>query len=93
MFPQQRPRAGLPDGTFSNQSSHFGYILEGLGVENFGKFYGHLIYFIAIWYIFVICGIFSRFGMLYHEKSGNPAPERVEGRKQVSYVCRKDGVN
>jgi hypothetical protein len=24
---------------------------EGLGVGNFGKFYGHLAYFMAIWYI------------------------------------------
>jgi hypothetical protein len=30
-------------------------------------FYGHLVYFMAIWYIF------SRFGMLYQERSGNPA--------------------
>jgi hypothetical protein len=30
-------------------------------------FYGHLVYFVAIWYIFY------RFGMLYQEKSGNPA--------------------
>jgi hypothetical protein len=28
--------------------------------------YGHLVYFVVIWYIF------HRFGMLYQEKSGNP---------------------
>jgi hypothetical protein len=28
--------------------------------------YGHLVYFVVIWYIF------SRFGILYQEKSGNP---------------------
>jgi hypothetical protein len=33
-----------------------------------GIFYGHLIYFVIIWYIFF------HFGMLYQEKSGNPAP-------------------
>jgi hypothetical protein len=33
----------------------------------FGLFYGHLIYFMVIWYIF------SHFGMLCQEKSGNPA--------------------
>jgi hypothetical protein len=33
----------------------------------FGIFCGHLVYFIVIWYIF------PRFGMLYQEKSGNPA--------------------
>jgi hypothetical protein len=39
----------------------------------FGLFYGYvgiscgnLVYFMVIWYIF------SRFGMLYQEKSGNP---------------------
>jgi hypothetical protein len=30
-------------------------------------FYGHLVYFVVIWYIF------SRFGILYQEKYGNPA--------------------
>jgi hypothetical protein len=34
----------------------------GIFVCNFGVFYGHLVYF-------------SRFGMLYQEKSGNPASE------------------
>jgi hypothetical protein len=32
----------------------------------FGKFYGHLVYFWVIWYIFVF------FGMLYLVKCGNP---------------------
>jgi hypothetical protein len=36
---------------FSNQKSHFGSILEGLGMEDGGLFYGHLVYFVAIWYI------------------------------------------
>jgi hypothetical protein len=69
----------LPDGTFSNQKSKFGYILEGLVMEDVGIFmailsilrlhgifYGHLVNFVVIWYIF------PRFGMLYREKSGNP---------------------
>jgi hypothetical protein len=30
------------------------------------KFYGHLVYFVAIWYIF------PRFGILDQEKTGNP---------------------
>jgi hypothetical protein len=35
-----------------------------------------LVYFIAIWYIFVVIGyIFSQFGMLYLEKSDNPAED------------------
>jgi hypothetical protein len=41
---------GLPDGLFLNQKSKFGYILEGLGMENV-IFYDHLEYFMAISYI------------------------------------------
>jgi hypothetical protein len=48
----------------------FWYILWPFGIF-YGHlvyiFYGHLVYFWSIWYIF------SRFGMLYQEKSGNPA--------------------
>jgi hypothetical protein len=34
-------------------------------------FYGHLVYFVVIWYIF------PHFGILYQEKSGNPgSPEK-----------------
>jgi hypothetical protein len=61
--------AGLPDGIFSNQNPYLGtfwrvlqwrswYILPAYGL--FCVFYGHFIYF-------------SCFGMLYQEKSGNPA--------------------
>jgi hypothetical protein len=46
----------------------------------FGIFCGHVVYFVAIWYILwpfgIFCGhlvYFSRFGMLYQEKSGSPA--------------------
>jgi hypothetical protein len=47
--------AGLPDGSFSNQKSKFGLILEGLAMEDVGIFYGHLVhfllfYFMDIWY-------------------------------------------
>jgi hypothetical protein len=35
-------------------------------LQPFGKFCGHLGYFMVIWYIFPC------FGMLYKEKSGNP---------------------
>jgi hypothetical protein len=34
-------------------------------------FYDHLVYFAAIGYI-----LFSRFGVLYHKESGNPALQR-----------------
>jgi hypothetical protein len=46
----------------------------------FGLFRGHLVYFMAIWYILwpfgTFCGhfgIFFPFGILYQEQSGNPA--------------------
>jgi hypothetical protein len=62
----------------------FGYILEGLRIENvcidilwsFEVFYNHLACFMAIWYILLSFGkISTRFGMLYQEKSGNPVRE------------------
>jgi hypothetical protein len=37
------------------------------------SFYGKMVYFMAIRFILWPFGIFSRFGMLYREKSGNPA--------------------
>jgi hypothetical protein len=61
--------------------------LEGLAKENVGTFYDHLLYFTAIgnilWPFGIFCGhlAFSpRFGMLYNEKSGNPA---TTGRRQM----------
>jgi hypothetical protein len=45
-------------------------------MENLGVFYDHLVYFTAIgnilWPFGIFCGIFSRFGILDQEKSGNP---------------------
>jgi hypothetical protein len=35
---------------FNNKNSQFGYILEGLGMENVGIYYDHLEYFTAILY-------------------------------------------
>jgi hypothetical protein len=40
--------SGLPDGSFSNQKSQFGQILEGLRWENVAIFYGYLEYFTNI---------------------------------------------
>jgi hypothetical protein len=52
--------------------------MERLALKNVGNFYGHLVYFAAISYIIwpfgMFCGRVSRFGMLYKETSGNPAP-------------------
>jgi hypothetical protein len=46
---------------------------EGLAMEDVGIFFGHLIYFTAIWYTLLdIWYIFPVFGMLYQDKSGNP---------------------
>jgi hypothetical protein len=53
------------------------YILWPCGIV-----YGLVVYFVAIWSILLTFGIFcghvvyfSRIGMLYQEKSGNPAEE------------------
>jgi hypothetical protein len=76
--------AGLPDGLFSNQNSQFGKILEGLAMENLGIFYDHLVYFRPIGSILWSFGIFvviwyisPHFGILYQDKSGNPATDCV----------------
>jgi hypothetical protein len=45
---RKKQRTGLPDGVFSNPKYQFGKILEGLVMEDVGKFYGHLVYFTAI---------------------------------------------
>jgi hypothetical protein len=42
---------GLPDGLFSNQKFKFGQILEGLAMEDVGKFYAHLVQFTVFCYI------------------------------------------
>jgi hypothetical protein len=65
---------------FANQKYQFWCILEGLGMENVGLFYNHLAHFTAIWNIFMAVWyflviwyiFFYYFGVLYHEKSGNP---------------------
>jgi hypothetical protein len=72
--------AGLPDGLFSNQKSKFGQILEAVEGKKliymlgpFGIFYRYLGYFMTIWYItyWFIWYIFSGFGIMYLENSGN----------------------
>jgi hypothetical protein len=45
------PGPGLPDGTFSNQKSQFGSILEGFRMGLVGILNGYLEYFTEIWYI------------------------------------------
>jgi hypothetical protein len=48
----------LPDGLFSNQKSQFGYILEGLAMENLGVSFDRLVYFTAMGNILGPFGIF-----------------------------------
>jgi hypothetical protein len=66
--------------------------LEDLAKEDVGIFYYHLAYFTSIWYILwqlaIVYGYvvyFSRFGMLYQEKSGNPGSTTfpMEERKKA----------
>jgi hypothetical protein len=69
------------DGLFPDQKSQFEQILEGLRWENvdigivwpFGIFHGHLGYFMTVWYVMYVFTwyIFSGFGIMYQEKSGN----------------------
>jgi hypothetical protein len=68
-------------------------------MEDVGIFNGHLVNFPAIWHILWPFGIFYpdwyiyRFGMLYQEKSGNPAvtggPEKLGRRFHHFYISRK----
>jgi hypothetical protein len=46
-------QSGLPDGIFSNQKYQYWYILEGLGMENFGICYGHVEYLTTIWIYYI----------------------------------------
>jgi hypothetical protein len=63
----------LPNGVFSNTKSQFlGKKFQGLRLENFDVFYGHLEYIMTIWYILCSLGIFSGFGIMNQVKSGNP---------------------
>jgi hypothetical protein len=62
----------LPDGIFSNQKSRFGFISEEFAMKDIGILYGHLVYFIASWYILrqlvyfmVIWYILCLFGTFY----------------------------
>jgi hypothetical protein len=40
-----RLKSGLPDGMFVFKKLKLGYILEGIGMENVGMFYGNLVCF------------------------------------------------
>jgi hypothetical protein len=70
---QSNLKQGVPDGFISYQKSKLCYILKSFRPENVGKFYGHLVYLMAICIICVCLVHFLRFGKLHPEKSGNPA--------------------
>jgi hypothetical protein len=75
--------------------------LEGLALEDVGKilwtlgpFYGLLLYFMDIWYSSWKFGNFFRFGILYQEKSGNPADVSSECAKVFTtrgHLCLRVG--
>jgi hypothetical protein len=44
-------------------------------------FYGHLVYFVVIWYIF------PRFGILYQENSGNPDSSDFSSKERETELC------
>jgi hypothetical protein len=54
-------------------------------MEDVGIFYAHLVYFTAVWYMYImsIWYIFPHFGMLYQEKSGNPDVHRYKDTQQL----------
>jgi hypothetical protein len=79
----------LPDGNFfQTKNTNLGKFWKDLQWKMFGIyrailsilrpngiFYVHLVHFVVMWYIF------TRFGMLYREKSGNP----VSNQKKVAF--------
>jgi hypothetical protein len=58
----------LSDGIFSYPKSQLEYILESLGLENVGLFYGHVEYFTAnrnmLWPFGIFCGHLVHFSVL-----------------------------
>jgi hypothetical protein len=66
-----------------------------IAMEDVGIFYGHLVYFTAIWYMLlpfvyfvVFWYIFPRFGMFYQEKSGNPEPSTRKNEKWTIQLAK-----
>jgi hypothetical protein len=65
---------GLPDGFFSYQKPQFGYILDGLGVENVGIFWmvlewKMLVYFMAVWHSLCSFGTVYPFWYVWNYKN------------------------
>jgi hypothetical protein len=51
-------------------------------LQLFGIFYARLVHFVFIWYIF------SRFGIMYLEKSGNPGWDAFNDLSTLAYVIQ-----
>jgi hypothetical protein len=73
---QFESKTGLPDGIFSYQKSQFGYMLEGLEMENVGIFYGHLKYVTSTGRFFVRLKIFGRH-LIYFPPFWYIAPRKI----------------
>jgi hypothetical protein len=63
----------------------------GIFLWRFGIFYVHLVHFVFIWYIF------SGFGIMHQEKSGNPADattflRKFEPHLKLLLVCCRDAA-
>jgi hypothetical protein len=65
-------------------------------MEDDGIFYGHLVHFTVFCYMLLTIGIvrgnlvsFSRFGILYKEKSGNPEvwPDSIREKMRSDRFC------
>jgi hypothetical protein len=75
----------MPNGMFSYQKSQ-------LGMDDFGKFCGHLVhvlfkhleYFVVFWYIS------PRFVILYQDKSGIPGAQQTSICIYVARIIRKN---
>jgi hypothetical protein len=75
-FREKRPTLGLPDGTFSNQTSKFGKILQGLAMDEVGIFYGPFFYFTVIWYVLLPLVIFCG-NLVYISPFWYVAPRKI----------------
>jgi hypothetical protein len=55
---------------FQTKNPILGKLFEGLPMKDVGKFYGHLVYFTAIWYILrhfgVLCGNLLYFAVIWY---------------------------
>jgi hypothetical protein len=72
-------RPGLPDGYIFKPKIQIWVIFGGSWNESVDLLCCHLEYFASLWYILWQFGtfgyIFTRFGMFYQEKSGNPGDD------------------